>query len=178
MHSKKSLTYKSSGFWDCPARSKILRKKNRPLWGQNFKVIFLAVPGRIVFSSFCRSRKVVWNQSELKNRVGIRLVWVCAAAPRPASSCRHAENSESIRRGWLHPEFEFEIQKKFHDLAYWILRVSNMSFFLVFRLRNSWCTCFAPQAQFFGGFGAMRCVKVGEFSLLFFSSSLYWVALF
>jgi len=34
------------------------------------------------------------------------------------------------------------------------------------------------EAQIFGGFGAMRCVKVGEFSLLFFSSSLYWVALF
>jgi len=45
-------------------------------------------------------------------------------------------------------------------------------------IMGSWCTCCAPQAQISGGFGAMRCVKVGEFSLLFFSSSLYWVALF
>ena len=37
------------------------------------KSFFLLVSGSIVFSSFCRSRKVVWDQSELKNHVGIGL---------------------------------------------------------------------------------------------------------
>ena len=37
------------------------------------KSFFRLGPTSIVFSSFCRSRKVVWNQSELKNRVTFRL---------------------------------------------------------------------------------------------------------
>ena len=63
MHSKKSLTYRAPEMWD-PRERKIGH------YGVKIsKSFFWPRPGSIVFSSFCRSRKVVWNQSELKNRM-------------------------------------------------------------------------------------------------------------
>ena len=44
----------------------------------------------IVFSSFCRSRKVVWDQSELKNRVGIGLAILRRSRPdKPVPTAVH-----------------------------------------------------------------------------------------
>jgi hypothetical protein len=73
MGSKKSLTYRSSEMRDCPTPSEISRKKIGHYGVKISKSVFRLGPTRIVFSSFCRSRKVVWDQSELKNHVGIGL---------------------------------------------------------------------------------------------------------
>ena len=54
-----------------PVPKRDLEKNNSVTTGYGLKIsnsFFRLGMARIVFSSFCKSRKVVWNQSELKNR--------------------------------------------------------------------------------------------------------------
>ena len=122
-------------FWilRLPGLKRDLEKKKSATMGSKFQSHFLgwgraascsaASAGPEKWSGISQNSKIEWESGFFGC-----VLQLLAIDQRPAQR-RHAENSESIRRGWLHPEFEFEIQKKFHDLAYWILPVSNVSFF-------------------------------------------------
>ena len=61
-----------TGLLECETARHQARSREKKIGHYGVKIsksFFWLVPGSIVFSSFCRSRKVVWDQSELKNRM-------------------------------------------------------------------------------------------------------------
>ena len=62
-----------TGLLDSETARRKARSREKKIGQYGVKIsrsFFWLPPGSIVFSSFCRSRKMVWDQSELKNRVG------------------------------------------------------------------------------------------------------------